>query len=537
MSDPTPFADSAGSSRRLHGVLVADVTGFSKLMGEDEARAVAALVRIRDVVTALVPRHGGTLDVFVGDCFVALFDSAVDAVQAAIAIQTDLAGDGAGKERVQIRVGIHLGDVVRSGSEILGDSVNVAARLQAVAQPGGIAVSQDVYRAVRNRVNVPFRDVGAKALKNIREKTHIYEIQLGAPAVRAAPPAPRRRLLLGALGLAAAAALAFLAYRVAQRAPLPDLAQLAGEARPAAEPAPAEPAAPLTVGVTGFDIRGPVPDWMRDNTRDGLNTTLSKLERLRVLSREKIDFVRQRRGLSEIEVAEALGIQKMISGSLMMAGEEIVLEARVVEVSSGVLDASEAVRGDPDELIELQNEMAAAVIGALGVRLSQSEREQLFAGRTRDTLDAYRRLTDTFGEAGAGPAGPTASGDTTSWLDWPRSAHAQEGDAEPAILALLEAYRAALEREDVEAVAATHVDFDDQQRAGFARYFEGADDLRVTLEDVDVLVEGDEALVTFTRRDSFRDHKSGKELDLEVRLSSEVVRKDDRWLLRGVKRS
>lgn len=532
MSDSTPFSDSSASSRRLHGVLVADVTGFSKLMGEDESRAVGALVRIRDVVNAVVPRHSGTLDVFVGDCFVALFDSAVDAVNAAIAIQTELAGHGTAEDRVQIRIGIHLGDVVRSGTEILGDSVNVAARLQAVARPGGIAVSQDVYRAVRNRVNVPFRDLGAKALKNIREKTHIYEVVLDHAAGPAAAGKSPRRFALAAIAVLAAAVLAALGYTLARRVPMQGVLPVAVTAD-----APRQaPSAPVTIGVTGVTSHGEVPDWMRDNTRDGLNTTLSKVDRLRVLSREKIDFVRQRRNLSEIEVAEALGIQKMISGSLMMVGSEVVLEARLVDTSTGVLDASEAVRGNPDELIELQNEMAAALLAALGVRLSPDERDQLFARRTRDTLDAYRRLTDTFGEAKRETTGPAAGGGS-SWLGWTSTAYAAEGDAESEILAVLEAYRAALASENVDAVAATHVELNEDQRIGFERYFEGADDLQVTLDDIDVLVEGDEALVTFTRRDVFHDHKSGKPLELEVRLSSEVIKKDGRWVLRGVKRS
>jgi adenylate cyclase len=160
MKSPT---DQPRGSRRLHGVLLADMTGFSRLMGEDEARAVAALGRIRAVFSAVVPRHGGTLDVLVGDCFVALFDSAVDAVQAAIAIQSELAAaPGAVDEPVRIRIGVHLGDVVRSGAEILGDSVNVAARLQTIAAPGAIAVSEEVYRAVRNRISLPFHDLGPK---------------------------------------------------------------------------------------------------------------------------------------------------------------------------------------------------------------------------------------------------------------------------------------------------------------------------------------------------------------------------------------
>jgi adenylate cyclase len=166
-------------SRRLQAVLLADMTGFSRLMGEDEARAVAALMRIRDVFSSVIPRHGGTLDVLVGDCFVALFDSAVDAVQASIAIQTELAGAaGPAGDPVRIRIGVHLGEVVRSGSEILGDSVNVASRLQTVARPGGITVSEDVHRAVRNRIALPFHDLGPKALKNIRDKMRVYELRV-----------------------------------------------------------------------------------------------------------------------------------------------------------------------------------------------------------------------------------------------------------------------------------------------------------------------------------------------------------------------
>src|SRR6185369_10132021 len=104
MSDSAP--PKSGPSRTLHGVLVADMTGFSRLMGEDESRAVDALSRIREVFASVVPRHGGTLDVLVGDCFVALFDSAVEAVRAAIAIQTELAAHGSPGDRVQIRIGI-----------------------------------------------------------------------------------------------------------------------------------------------------------------------------------------------------------------------------------------------------------------------------------------------------------------------------------------------------------------------------------------------------------------------------------------------
>lgn len=528
-------SDGSGGSRRLHGVLLADMTGFSRLMGEDESRAVAALMRIRDVFAIVVPRHGGTLDVFVGDCFVALFDSAVDAVQAAIAIQSDLAASGTDGEQVRIRIGIHLGDVVRSGAEILGDSVNVAARIQAIAPPGGITVSGDVYRAVRNRVKVPVRDLGAKSLKNIRGKMRVYALDVGGAAgdqpAHAARPARRSlALAFGALALAMVTAGVVFGHRTgwwsAWVASAPSHLPAAA-ARPEGEV--------LTVGVTGVSALGEVPPWMQDTTRDGLNTLLSKVHHLRVFSREKIDFLRQRRGLTEIEVAETLGIEKMISGSMALQKGEVLLDVRVVDISTGLLDASESLRGSPEELIELQNQLASAVITALGVRLSADEQTALFAQRTRETLDGYRRLADTFGEAPE--SRPPGGHERTSWLGWVGTAWADDGGGTAAVTALLEVYRAALERKDVDAVAAVHVSLNDEQRAGFSRYFASADDLRVSIGDVDILLDGDEGVVTFTRRDVFRDRNSDKEVELEVRLSTIVVRSDGRWLMRGVRRS
>lgn len=530
MVDPT-----GGGSRRLHGVLLADMTGFSRLMGEDESRAVAALMRIRDVFAVVVPRHGGTLDVFVGDCFVALFDSAVDAVQAAIEIQRDLAAGAAGTDRVHIRIGIHLGDVVRSGTEILGDSVNVAARIQAIAQPGGITVSGDVYRAVRNRVKVPARDLGLKSLKNISGKMRVYALDI-AGAAGAEPPATASRAgrpLAAALGLlvVAAAIATGSAYRAGWWAspPLPS----------SAVGVPAAPANAdgerVTVGVTGVSALGEVPSWMQDTTRDGLNTLLSKVGGLRVFSREKIDFLRQRRGLTEIEVAETLGIQKMISGSMALQNGEVLLDVRVVDISTGLLDASESLRGPPEELIELQNQLASSVIAALGVRLSADEQTALFAQRTRETLDGYRRLADTFGEAPE--SREPVRRERTSWWRWSGLGIAWADEVNAEVAALLEAYRAALERKDVAGVADVHVSLTDEQRAGFDRYFASADDLRVSIDDVDVLLDGDEGVVTFTRRDVFRDRNSDKDVELEVRLSTIVVRKDGHWLMRGVRRS
>ena len=539
--------DGPQAWRRLHAVLLADTSGVGRPSGDAAAHA-----RIRDVCAAVVARHGGTLDVHAGDCVVALFDGAVDAVQAAIAIQTDLATlSRAAGDPLRIRIGIHLGDVVRSGPELLGDGVHVAARLQALAAPGAIAVSDEVRRAARHRISLPFHDLGTKALADVPGRMRVYELRLddGGDGGEERPAQSLRRVGRVAVAVVLVAGLAALGHRLATRPAMLGVAPVAAPiAPPAVAPpavparvAPAPPSAeqPLTVGVTGVSAQGDVPGWMRDNTRDGLNTLLSKVARLRVFSREKIDFLRERRGLSEIEVAETLGIQKMIVGSLAMDGRNVVLEARVVDIASGILEASETARGEPDDLIELQNRLATGLLSALSISLSDADRAQMLANRSKESLDGYRRLADTFGAPPDEPAAPRPARRRTSWLAWPRSAWAHDATAaaEQRIRSLLAAYRAALQAEDIAAVAATHIGLTDEQRAGFVRYFEGANGLDVTLSDVDVLVDGDQALVTFTRHDTFRDAQSGKEMRLEVRLSSVVEQRDGRWLLRGVKRS
>ncbi len=547
MSDP-PGTEDPRHGRRLCAVLLADMTGFSRIMGEDEKHALTAIQRMREVFDAIVPRHRGTVEVQVGDCFVALFDSAVDAVEAAIAIQARLsAAPGPAADRVHIRIGVHLGEVVRDGTQVFGDSINIAARLQTLARPGGIALSEDVCRAVRSRVSVAFRDLGPRRLKNIRGQIHVYEVAVDggaatAPAVTRAVP---RLMQLAGAGLAALAVVGLVAYALVVRwsaGPSPavpsgaaPVAQASGSgARPSAE-------RPVVVGVMTIAARGDVPDWVREVTRDGLNTILSKVTGLRVYSRQKIDFIRERQGLSELEVAEKLGIAKMISGALGKEGGTLTLELQVVDIASGLLDASARVSGEQSQLIELQNELAANVLRSLDIDLSPHERTLLFAQRTNDTLDGYRMLADTLGGAAKKDDGPPRTPETSqgpperSLLSWPAVAWAEPTDPdEEAIRAVILEWAAALQAKDLNRIAAVTLDVSDTQRAALTRYFENVDRLSISISDVDVLVAGEKALVTFTRRDSFVDKRSGRDLQLEVRLSSELVYTNGRWKLCGV---
>ena len=240
-------------------------------------------------------------------------------------------------------------------------------------------------------------------------------------------------------------------------------------------------------------------------------------------------------------MAEKLGIAKMISGALGKEGGKLTLELQVVDIASGLLDASERVSGEQSQLIELQNELAVNVLRSLDIELSPQEQTVLFAQRTNDTLDGYRMLSDTLGGTVTKDTRPPRTPDTSqgapgrSWLPWAAVAWADPADAdEEEIRAAILEWAAALQARDLTRIAAVMVDVGDTQRAALTRYFENVDRLSISVSDIDVLVAGEEALATFTRRDSFVDKRSGRDLQLEVRLSSELVRTGGRWKLRGM---
>lgn len=309
------------------------------------------------------------------------------------------------------------------------------------------------------------------------------------------------------------------------------------------------PAAPIVVGVMEVRARTPnVPSWMRELTRDGLNTILGKFPPIKVYSRQKIDFLQEKRHLSEIEAAEALGMSKMLSAGIAVDEKNVTLDLDIVDIRTGLLEATERVVGPPEKLMELENELAVRALRALGVDPTEEQVNAILASRGNEMLDAYRMFTETFGGGGEPTAGepraPTpapapvqpgeprsekpgvpATGPRTSWLSWQGVAWADEGDADDAaIRALLHRYAAALQARSVDQVASLQPGLTAADREKLANYFANARDLRVQISDVDVLREGDEAVASFTRRDQFTDEKTGQPRALEISLSAKLKR-------------
>jgi hypothetical protein len=301
------------------------------------------------------------------------------------------------------------------------------------------------------------------------------------------------------------------------------------------------PAGPVAVGVMNVRARGTtVPDWMRALTRDSLNTVLSRVPQVQVYSRQKIDFLREKRGLTEIEAAEALGMTKLLDAAVGVDGTAVTLEVEIVDTGSGVLQDTARVQGPQEKLLELQTELALRVLTALGVRPSPEELRAIVAERADATVEAYRLLSETLGGAAkprSAPAVPgvPAPGPGSSWMELGTRAYAQAPEQDDAgIRDLLRRYAEALESKQPDALAAIQVSMDDAQRASLARYFAIARDLRVTVRDVDAMVEGADAVVTFTREDTFTDAPSGRAMRLEVRVSGRLVKRDGAWKIQSL---
>jgi hypothetical protein len=293
----------------------------------------------------------------------------------------------------------------------------------------------------------------------------------------------------------------------------------------------------VTVGVMDVRARtGAVPDWMRTLTRDSLNTVLSRVPEVQVFSRHKIDFLREKRGLTEIEAAEQLGMRKLLGATVGLDAGLVTLEVEVVDIASGMLDDTARVQGPEAALLDLETELALRVLTALGVQPSSDALREIVAERRDATVEAYRLLSETLGggKARAGSSAPPPStpspGPGSRWLVPGARAWAQAPDhEEAAIRELLQRYAQALQSKQPEALAVLQVEMDDAQRTSLTRYFAIATNLVVEVREVDVLVEGGDAVVTFTREDTFVDAPSGRAMRLEVRVSGRLVKREGAW--------
>jgi len=361
------------SERRLSAILAADVVGYSRLMQRDDQATVRALTERRAIFAGRVAARRGRIVNAPGDSILAEFPSVVDAVECAVEVQREIAARNAAvpdpDERMQFRIGVNLGDVIVEGDGIYGDGVNIAARLESLADYGGVALSASAYDQVRDKPAYRFVDRGEQQVKNIARPVRVYAIDMSASGVVPRARAfPRRRALWTAavLVLAVAALLAF--PRLVQREPQPQAA---------------------TIAVLPFANHS--ADSKREYFSDGLTedmiNALGRFSGIRVIAHNTVQAYKHRT-IAPDQISRELGVRYVVQGSVRQAVGRLRVGVELSDAMKGTLLWSERYEGEGREVFEIQDRIVRDIVGALAVKLTAFE-QQRAAAKPPENLEAY----------------------------------------------------------------------------------------------------------------------------------------------------
>ena len=333
------------ASRKLAAILAADVVGYSRMMGEDEAGTAKAVRERREAAAPIIAAHGGRLFKTMGDGMLIEFPSVVAAVECALAMQKQMAqrnAETSGANDIVYRIGVHLGDVLVDGDDVLGDGVNIAARLEGVAEPGGVSISGSAYDHVRGRVEVEFVDLGEKTLKNIARPLRVFAARVGPSNVGrpAAPPS---------LSASPAASIAVLPF-----------ANMSGD---------------------------PEQEYFADGISEDIITALSKLSQLMVIARNS-SFTFKGKNVDLREVGKTLGVRHVLEGSVRKSGSRIRITAQLIDATTGGHVWAERFDRNLTDIFDVQDDVTAHIVSALSVNLTSGELRRMATART-DNQEAY----------------------------------------------------------------------------------------------------------------------------------------------------
>jgi adenylate cyclase len=327
--------------RRLAAVLAVDVAGYSRLMGRDEEGTLAQLKTLRKMlVDPEVATHRGRIVKNTGDGMLAEFASAVDAARCAVEVQREMAQQNTGVSpelRIEFRIGIHVGDIIIDDNDIFGDGVNIAVRLEGIAEPGGVCISDDAYRQIRGKIDVAFDDIGEQTLKNITEPMHAWHILLAgeSPATRASSPATQ----------------------------IQDLAL------------PDKP----SIVVLPFDNMSAEPgqDYLADGIVEAITAALSCIRSFFVIARSSA-FTYKGRATNARNVGKELGVAYLLEGSVQKAGNRLRIIVQLIETEGGAHVWSSRFDGALEDFFDLEDRITEQVAGALqpSIRIAEIERSR-----------------------------------------------------------------------------------------------------------------------------------------------------------------
>jgi len=369
-------------TRKLAAILVADVVGYSRLAGAEEERTLARLRALRsDLLDPTIALHHGRVVKRTGDGSIIEFRSVVDAVRCAIEVQTGLIERNAGvppERRIEYRVGVHLGDIVEeSDGDLMGDGVNIAARLQSLAQPGAICLSEDAYRQIKGRLDLAAIDLGPTQLKNIAEPIRVYSLQVGAPAhaklaSETKPPASNKRSALAPLAAAIAALLILVAGGAWWLLGANRIAPVAANAPP---PLAAQP---FSIVVLPFaNLSGdPAQDYLADALTDELTTDLARLPDSFVIARNTA-FTFKGKPVDAKAIGKDLGVRYVLEGSVEPSGDRVRVNAQLIDAGSGAHLWADQFDASRANLLDTQDEIVTRLARALDVQLTEVEAARL----------------------------------------------------------------------------------------------------------------------------------------------------------------
>ena len=339
-----------GETRKLAAILVADVVGYSRLAAADEDRTLARLRGLRsDLIDPAIAAHHGRIVKRTGDGILIEFRSVVDAVRCAIEVQNGMVERNAGlppERRIEFRVGIHLGDVVEEADgDLMGDGVNIAARLEGICKPGAICLSEDAYRQVSGRLDLAITDLGPTQLKNIAEPIRVYSLAVGAPA----------------------------------------------EAKPAPATAPEKSAPPrLSMVVLPFaNIGGdPEQEHFVDGVTESLTTDLSRIRGALVIARNTA-FTYKGKALDVKTIGRELNVRYVLEGSVQRGGNRMRVNVQLIDAETGNHLWAERFDKPLADLFDMQDEIVARLAGALNAQLVAAEARRAEQAPNPNSMDLY----------------------------------------------------------------------------------------------------------------------------------------------------
>ena len=328
------------AKRRLAAILVADVAGYSRLMADDEQATVAALDAARAVFRARIETNQGRVIDMAGDSVLAAFETATGAVEAAVGVQKALGehpDNAADNRMMRFRIGLHLGEIIeKADGTIYGDGVNIAARIQSIAEPGGVSVSDALRGAVRGKVSAAFDEGGEHRLKNIAEPVRVFRIATSG-AMAATPPPPARE---------------------------------ASEAVPALPDRPSIAVLPFT-NMSGDPEQG----YFADGMVEDIITALARFKELFVIARNST-FVYQGRAVDVQQVARELGVRYVLEGSVRKSGNRVRITGQLIEAATRSHLWAGNFDGALEDVFDLQDRMTVQVVGAIAPSIHQAEIER-----------------------------------------------------------------------------------------------------------------------------------------------------------------